>query len=122
MMVDKDDLRRVALMFEGVTESEKQEYAFDRDGRGMIWPYPEKVHPKKARVKRFDQYVMRVANADDKEACLQGDPDVFFTTDHYNGYASVIVRLDAIDEDRLREIVEDAWEATPLSTRLDRKV
>lgn len=121
-MVTKDDLRRVALTFDGVAESEKQEFAFDRDGRGMIWPYPEKVHPKKARVKRFDQYVMRVANADDKEACLQGDPDVFFTTDHYNGYASVIVRLDAIDEARLREIIEDAWEAAPLSTRLDRKV
>lgn len=122
MGVDKDVLRSVALSFEGVTESGKQEYAFDRDGRGMIWPYPEKVHPKKARVTRFDQYVMRVANADDKEACLQGDPEVFFTTDHYNGYASVIVRLDAIDEARLREIVQDAWDAAPLSTRLDRKV
>lgn len=122
MMVDKDDLRRVALSFEGVSESEKEEYGFDREGRMMIRPYPERVHPRKARVKRFDQFVMRVADADDKEACLQGEPDIFFTTDHYNGYATVIVRLDAIDEERLREIVEDAWEATPLVTKLDRSV
>lgn len=121
-MVDKDDLRRVALSFEGVSESGKEEYGFDRDGRMMIRPYPERVHPRKARVKRFDQFVMRVANADDKEACLEGEPDIFFTTDHYNGYATVIVRLDAIDEERLREIVEDAWEATPLVTKLDRSV
>ena len=121
-MVDKDTLKRIALSMEGVSESEKQEYAFDRDGRDMIWPYPEKVHPKKARVKRFDMYVMRVADADDKEACLLGDPDVFFTTDHYNGYATVIVRLDAVDEERLTEIITGAWEAAPLTTKLSRPV
>ncbi len=49
-MPDKDDLRRIALSMEGVTTSAKDTYAFDRDGRGMIWPYPERVHPKKARV------------------------------------------------------------------------
>ena len=121
-MVDKDVLKRIALSMEGVTESAKQDYAFDRDGRGMIWPYPEKVHPKKARVTRYDMYVTRVADADDKEACLLGDPDVFYTTDHYNGYATVIVRLDAVDEARLEEIVRDAWEAALLSTKLTRPV
>jgi hypothetical protein len=121
-MVDKDDLRRIALGFEGVAEQDPGSYAFQRDGRGMIWPYPERVHPRKARVPRYDMYVMRVADADDKEAFLAGDPDVFFTTDHYNGYASVIVRLDAVDEERLREIVADAWAAAPLSSRLTRKV
>jgi hypothetical protein len=121
-VVDKDDLRRIALSLEGVSESEKEVYAFDRNGRGMIWPYPEKVHPKKARVKRYDMYVMRVADADDKEALLLGEPDIFFTTDHYNGYATVIVRLDPLDEAHLTEIVQDAWEAVPLTTKLTRKV
>lgn len=122
MSVDKDDLRRIALSFDGVAEKEPGSYSFSRDGRGMIWPYPEKVHPKRARVPQFDRYCVRVADADDKEALLSGEPDVFFTTDHYNGYASVIVRLAELDEDRLREVVEMAWEATPLSTRLTRKV
>ena len=121
-MVDRDDLRRIALSLDGVGEKDAGSYAFQRDGRGMIWPYPEKVHPKKARVTRYDMYVTRVADADDKEACLLGDPDVFFTTDHYNGYATVIVRLDAVDEARLEEIVRDAWEAAPLSTKLTRPV
>lgn len=121
-MPDKDDLCQIALALPGVTVSPKDDYAFDRDGRGMIWPYPEKVHPKKARVPNYSMYCMRVADADDKEALLAGEPDIFFTTDHYNGFASIIVRLDAVDKDRLREIVRMAWEAAPLSQRLSRKV
>jgi hypothetical protein len=121
-MPDKDDLCRIALALPGVTVSAKDDYAFDRDGRGMIWPYPEKVHPKKARVPNYSMYCMRIADADDKEALLAGEPEVFFTTDHYNGYAAVIVRLDAVDEDRLREIVQMAWDAAPTSQRLSRKV
>lgn len=118
-MVDKDDLRRLALAYEGVTE--EGEYSFRRDGRNMIWPYPERVHPKKARVSRYDQYVMRVADLDDKTALIEGEPDVFFTTDHYDGYHSVIVRLVAIDEARLRELVEMAWESAPLRTTPKKK-
>jgi hypothetical protein len=121
-MVTKDDVRRIALSMDGVSASGKDAYSFSRDGRGMIWPYPEKVHPKKARVTRYDVFVVRVADADDKEALLLGEPDIFFTTDHYNGYATVIVRLDAVDEERLAEVVRDAWEATPLSTKLTRQV
>lgn len=113
-MVDKDDLRRVALSLDAVTE--KESYFFQRDGKNMIWPYPERVHPKKARVARYDQYLFRVADLDDKTAMLEGDPEVFFTTEHYDGYHTVIVRLDAIDEDRLRELVEMAWESAPLRT------
>lgn len=121
-MVSKDDLKRTVLSLEGVVEKSEGSYNFERDGRGMIWPYPEKVHPKKARVTRYDMFVVRVGDADDKEALLAGEPDVFFTTDHYNGYATVIVRLDAIDQDRLAEILDDAWAATPQSTKLSRRV
>ena len=113
-MVDKDDLRRVALALPGVSEKGEGSYSFERDGRGMIWPYPERVHPKKARVPRYDQYRFRVADEDDKAALLAGEPGVFFTTDHYNGYHTVIVRLDAIDEARLEELVHMAWDAAPL--------
>lgn len=120
-MADKHDLRRIALALDGVMEK-GESFSFSRDGRGMIWPYLEKVHPKKARVARYDQFVMRVAGMDDKLACLEGDSNRFFTTPHYDGYASVIVRLDTLDEEQLRDIVQDAWEATPLSTRLPEKV
>jgi hypothetical protein len=121
-MADKHDLRRLALALDGVTASPRDDYAFDRDGRGMAWPFPERVHPRKARVPNYSMYCMRVADADDKEALLAGEPDIYFTTDHYTGYAAVIVRLDAISLKRLAEAVQMAWEAAPMSQRLSRKV
>ncbi len=44
-----------------------------------------------------------------KEALLADDPSVFFTTPHFDGYAAVLVRLDAIGLDELDELVEEAW-------------
>ena len=116
-MTTKVDLRRIALKQPNVTEKDPGSYHFLHNGRGMIWPYPERVHPKKARVFRYDQFLFRVADGDDKMALLEGEPEIFFTTDHYNGYNTVIVRLDAINEERLQELVEMAAEAAPLSTK-----
>ncbi len=56
-----------------------------------------------------DALVIRVLDLEDKEALLQGDPDVFFTTPHYDGYPYVLVRLDAAAEETLAELLEDAW-------------
>lgn len=44
-----------------------------------------------------------------KEALIETYPDVFFTIPHFDGYPAVLVRLDAIDPDQLREVVTDAW-------------
>lgn len=116
-MPDKNDVRRIALELAEVTEKSPDSYHFLCNGRNMIWPYPERIHPKKARVARYDQLLFRVADADDKTALLEGEPDIFFTTDHYNGYNAIIVRLDVIDEARLQELVQMAWECAPLSTK-----
>ncbi len=56
-----------------------------------------------------DALVMRVPDEEDKEALLQGDPDVFFTTPHYDGYPFVLVRLEKVDDEQLAELVEDGW-------------
>lgn len=44
-----------------------------------------------------------------KEALLGSFPALFFTIPHFDGYPAVLVRLDAIDLEQLREIVTDAW-------------
>ena len=120
-MTDKHDVRRHALAMPGVAEADGS-FEFRRDGRLFITPYPERIDPKKPRVPRYDQFVIRVANADDKEALLAGEPAVFFTTGHYNGWATVIVRLDQIDDERLGSLLRDAWEAAPMSSKLKRPV
>ena len=40
-----------------------------------------------------------------KEALLSTDPDVYFTTPHFDGYAVILVRLDRIDPAELEELV-----------------
>ena len=44
-----------------------------------------------------------------KEAFLADDPDLFFTTPHFDGYPAVLVRLERIDEPELTELVVEAW-------------
>jgi hypothetical protein len=43
------------------------------------------------------------------EALVGSDPDVYFTTPHFDGYAAVLVRLPAIDVVELGELVTEAW-------------
>jgi hypothetical protein len=56
-----------------------------------------------------DALVMRVIHMGEREALLQGDPETFFITPHYDGYPAVLVRLEQADPDELAELLEDAW-------------
>ena len=46
---------------------------------------------------------------DDKEGLLADDPAVFYTTPHYDGHPMVLVRLPAVSERELRELLTDSW-------------
>jgi hypothetical protein len=51
----------------------------------------------------------RVEHLGAKEALLASEPDVFFTTSHFDGYAAVLARLDRIGAEELQELVTEAW-------------
>ncbi len=51
----------------------------------------------------------RVEHLVAKEALLADDPAVFFTTPHFDGYPAVLVQLDVVSEEALREAVLDGW-------------
>ncbi len=51
----------------------------------------------------------RVESLAAKEALIEDDPHVFFTTSHFDGYAAVLARLDLIATDDLRDLVREAW-------------
>ena len=105
-MPTKDDVRRLCLARDGVIED--GDYCFRVGSRGFAWPYPERVHPKRPRVTRLDIFVIWLGADADKRALLAGEPESFFTTDHYNGYPAVLVRLNQISDDRLTELIADA--------------
>jgi hypothetical protein len=59
-----------------------------------------------------DVFVFRVADEEMKAMWLAARPDVFFTTDHFNGYAAILTRipsLAALERDDLFELISDAW-------------
>jgi hypothetical protein len=73
-------------------------------------PRPDAVDP--ATGERYDDViVLWVPSEEDKLALVQDDSP-FFTTGHFDGHPSVLVRasrLGEVSHRELREIVEDAW-------------
>ena len=52
---------------------------------------------------------LRVRDQAEKATLLAGDPDVFFTEPHYNGFPAVLVRLPKVTRPLLRRLIVDAW-------------
>ncbi|WP_181782208.1 MmcQ/YjbR family DNA-binding protein [Pseudonocardia pini] len=106
-MADADDVRRLALSLAGVVEIDSDGFDFRVDGKGFVWSYPDRSSGR--RVIRTDVAVLYVGDEAEKQALLLGEPELFFTTPSYDGLPFVMVRLDAVDEKRLEELVVDAW-------------
>jgi hypothetical protein len=106
-VADADDVRRLALALAGVEEIDSDGFDFRVGGRGFVWSYPDRVGGR--RVLRTDVAVLYVGDEAEKQALLLGEPDLFFTTPSYDGFAFVMVRLERVSVARLAELVEDAW-------------
>lgn len=52
---------------------------------------------------------VRVADEGVKFALIADEPQVYFTTPHFDGYPAVLVRLAEIDVTGLRELIIEAW-------------
>ena len=107
-MVDQHDVRRIATSLPGVVEIPSDGFDFRVEGRGFVWSYPDRT-PGKPRVIRTDIAVLYVGDEAEKQALVLGEPELFFTTRGYDGLPLVMLRLDAVDVDRLTELVHDAW-------------
>jgi len=107
-MADADDVRSLALALKGVEEIESDGFDFRVAGKGFVWSYPERV-PGRRRVIRSDIAVLYVGDEAEKQALLLGEPGLFFTTAAYDDLPFVMVRLPAVDAERLTELVTDAW-------------
>ena len=67
-----------------------------------------------------DVIVIWVGSDGEKQALLQDERLPFFTTPHFDGHPSVLVReahLSRISVDELREIIQDAWLSRASATR-----
>lgn len=107
-MADADDVRRLASALPDVAEMDSAGFDFRAAGRGFVWSYPER-QPGKPRVIRTDIAVLFVGDEAEKQALLLGEPELFFATPGYDGAPLVMLRLEAVDVERLTELVTDAW-------------
>ncbi|MEC3975590.1 MmcQ/YjbR family DNA-binding protein [Amycolatopsis sp. H20-H5] len=55
--------------------------------------------------------LMLVCSMEEKEALLASGDPAFYTTPHYDGYASILVDLDKVGREQLVELLEEAWRA-----------
>ena len=62
-----------------------------------------------ARLRDDDTVLVAKVEKGEKQLLMEAEPDKFFETPHYQGYGYVLVRLEAIGEDELAEVLEDAW-------------
>ena len=83
-------------------------------GKSFIFfrnPRPDAVDPETGERYR-DVIVFWVESEADKQALVQDAASPFFTTPHFNGHRSVLLRASRIAElsrDELAEMVQDAW-------------
>ncbi|HEY0631943.1 MAG TPA: hypothetical protein VGC98_07790 [Thermoleophilaceae bacterium] len=112
-MATWDDVRRLALAMPEATEVVSR-------GRNQ-WRVKDKLFVWERPLRRSDVAALgdaapdgpilgaRVEHLVAKEAVIAEDPDVFFTTPHFDGYPAVLVRLGRIALDDLDEVVVEAW-------------
>ncbi|WP_433781059.1 MmcQ/YjbR family DNA-binding protein [Actinomycetospora sp. CA-101289] len=115
-MATLDDVRRLALALPRTDETVSWGTAhWQVSKKGFVWERPlrrsDEAALEAAGVPLPDGVVLgvRVADVGVKEALIADDPDVYFTTPHFDGFPAVLVRLERIGADELRELVEDAW-------------
>src|SRR6476661_5641858 len=74
-------------------------------------PRPDAFDPETGE-RYADVIVFWVESPADKEALVQDETTPYFTTDHFNGHRSVLLRASRIGEltlQELEELVQDAW-------------
>jgi hypothetical protein len=52
---------------------------------------------------------IRVADEEAKQALVSSEPEIYFTTSHFDGYPAVLVRLERIARAELEELILEAW-------------
>ena len=91
-------------------------------GRSFVFfrnPRPDAVDPETGE-RYADVIMFWVTSESDKQALVQDPGSPFFTTTHFDGHPSVLVRASRIGEltvQELTEVIQDAWLSRASSAR-----
>jgi hypothetical protein len=62
-----------------------------------------------ARFREDNESLVVKVHMVERDHMLQADPAVFFITDHYLDYPSILIHLSKVKRTVLRELIEHAW-------------
>jgi hypothetical protein len=108
-----DEVRRIALALPDTSERQSHGHP--------TWRVKDKLFVWDRPLRKSDLLALgedaptgpilgaRVEHLIAKEALLADNPDVFFTTPHFDGYPAVLVALDRISLEELNEVIVEAW-------------
>lgn len=124
-MATFEDVDRLARELPEVTVGERfRNRTWFVAGKGFAWERPY----SRADLRRFGDRTppsgpllgVRTAGLEEKEILLRSGQAGIFTIEHFKGYPAVLVQLDVVGEDTLRDVLTDAWLAMappPLAAR-----
>jgi len=119
-----EDVHELAMRMPGVTVERGRlgNPVYQVGGKSFVFfrnPRPDALDP--ATGERYsDVIVLWVTSESDKQAMVQDQSSPFFTTSHFDGHLSVLVRASRIGEltvEELTEVVQDAWLSRASSRR-----
>jgi hypothetical protein len=111
-----EDVHELALAMPHVTVEygTGENPVYQVGGKSFVFfrnPRPDAVDPDTGE-RYADVIVFWVVSEADKQALVQDEASPFFTTAHFDGHPSVLLRASRIGEltrEELTEVVQDAW-------------
>jgi hypothetical protein len=98
-VVTEDDVRRAALALPHTTEKP----SYGTPGFRVRDRLFARIRPE------GDSVVVWCADLAEKDGLLASEPEKFFTTPHYDGHPTVLVRMATVDRDEMGELLADSW-------------
>jgi hypothetical protein len=113
-MATWDEVRQIALALPETVERSSNEGVLEWRVRDKLlaWERPLRRADLEAlgdAAPKGSILAARVPDLGAKEALLADDPEVYFTTPHFNGYPAILVRLERIMPSELEELLVEAW-------------